>query len=120
MRGIGDVAHREHAAAGSLHVAVDHEIAERVGRERKLGEPRFVRIRPIAEQQNHMVDLAVATAVQPDADPGSAVVERMTMVTRTPLSASMRETSKALSPPPITATCDPESRLSSPTAAAPT
>ena len=32
----------------------------------------------------------------------------MTMVGRTPFSTSMRETSKALSPPPITATCRPE------------
>ena len=31
------------------------------------------------------------------------------MVARTPLSASMRATSKALSPPPITATCAPGS-----------
>src|SRR5262249_6673472 len=44
----------------------------------------------------------------------------MTMVARTPFSASMRETSKALSPPPITATCEPKSRLGAPTAAAPT
>ena len=71
MRGVGDVANREHAAAGRLHVAVDREITERVGRERKFGEPGFVGIWPIAEQHNHMVGLDLAAALQADgtADP---------------------------------------------------
>src|SRR5262249_57633697 len=42
----------------------------------KLGEPGFVGIRPIAEQQNHMVGLDLAAALQADADYGSGVVER--------------------------------------------
>src|SRR6266513_2691462 len=45
--------------------------------------------------------------------------ERMITVTRTPFSARMRETSKALSPPPITATCEPKSAFGSPIALAP-
>ena len=56
---------------------------------------------------------------RPAAAAPSATCERMTSVTRTPLSASMRETSNALSPPPITATCVPKSASGSPNAVGP-
>src|SRR5258708_1198432 len=43
----------------------------------------------------------------------------MITLTRTPFSANIRDTSKALSPPPMIATCEPKSAPGSPTALAP-
>ena len=119
-------------------------------REVERGEPGLARVRPIAEQQDDMVGLELAAAVQSDANLGSrprraprpcappapwpfrtpdvgagarpaagapcGARERMTRVTRTPFSTSMRDTSKALSPPPITATWEPRSAPGSPDA----
>ena len=69
MHRVGDVADREHAAARGLPVAVDHEIAVPVLFERKLGKPGLVRVRPISEQQQHMIDLDRVAAAEADADP---------------------------------------------------
>jgi hypothetical protein len=76
MHGIGDIAHREHAAAGRFHIVVDDQMALGSPLEGEPLQPGVISVRLVAEQEDDVIDVDRAAVADADADLGAGLVER--------------------------------------------